>query len=146
MNKWATAFLLSLIAVPAAAADFRDTDVEEITRAAALVMPGQITQISRAYPTCLQTAETDCTAEVRLIIVTANGQNGLTVSKVAGHWMVGKRQMEGLAFEACISALLEKRRQEDADGVIIDLQRRRKEGHDCLVRMSGFADVKGMHS
>lgn len=146
MDKWAAAFLLSLIAIPAAAGDFRDVDVEEIKRAAALVMPGQITQISRAYPNCLETTETDCTAEVRLTIMTANGQNELTVSRIAGHWMVGRRQMEALAFEDCTKALLAKWRQEDADGVIIDLQRRRKEGRDCLVRTSGFADVKGMHS
>jgi len=146
MDKWATVLLLPLIAISAAAGDFRDVDVEEITRAAAPVMPGQITQISRASPKCQHTAETDCTAEVRLTIMTANGQNGLTVSKVAGHWMVGKRQIEVLAFEDCIGALSEKRRQEDADGVIINLEQRRNERRACFGPTGKVGGVQGMPS
>jgi len=142
MDKWAAAFLLSLIAAPAAVGDFRDVDVEEIDQAAALAMPGQITQISRAHPKCMQTAETDCTAEVRLTIMTASGQNELTVSRVAGHWMVGRRQIEILAFERCTAALLDKWRQEDADGVIVNLQRRREEDRGCLGRTGRVESIK----
>jgi hypothetical protein len=99
--RCAGALLLALGAIGAAhAISLGGPDIEAIRRAAGEFHAGPMTQLSAASAGCPQTEEQGCASEVQVTIATGQGPRQLTVSKVGGRWIVGRRQRQQLQGDA----------------------------------------------
>jgi hypothetical protein len=120
--------LLTSVAIASPEPDLSDIDVQAIAKLSEQWLHGPPTSISAASAACTLTAEEGCTLEVHVV---ADGPQYLTVSKIGGTWQVGRWQRELIAYQRCIRALMVNQAQENAQGLPIDPQQRRKEDAAC---------------
>jgi hypothetical protein len=94
---------LASIAVAGSGVSLSDVDIEGISSAARTVTRGQIAQFFQPSTACALTAEEEpCQLEVHVVIAGDPDITELTISKIQGHWVIGRWQTELLAFSKCV--------------------------------------------
>lgn len=95
------ALMAACVAMPTQALEYTDVDVEEIQVAIREFYADPIIQIGPASARCTYTAEDPCEAEARVFLRTPERTISVRVSKVDGHWIIGRWQKEVIEFREC---------------------------------------------
>lgn len=102
---WALVACFGILATSAAATahalEYTAVDVEEIEAAIREFYPDPIIHIGPASSRCTYTAEDPCEADARVFVDTPDGLEAVTVSKVGGHWIIGRWSKEVIEFRKC---------------------------------------------
>ena len=109
--------------------DLSDVDVQAIAKVTREFFHSPPLSISSADTSCKYTAEPDCTREVSVAVTWFQP---LVVSEIKGVWTVGRWQRELVALNYCLEALRVRQAKEDAQGLPIDLEKRRKDHAACF--------------